>query len=213
MSTTNLLALLTTFCVLLITGRYFRSGNFTYFFLAWNLFLAWVPLFVAMLAKRKLADTKHKRLILLLSFALWLLFFPNAPYIITDLVHLNSRFQPALWPDTLLLFSCAHSGLLVGLLSLYKMHKLLLNQYSELKSSVVMLGSLVLTGFGIFLGRVQRWNSWDLFTQPGALLSDIFKQLTNPQAIQMTIGFSALLILVYYVLKGIIINERSEKEK
>lgn len=194
---------LSAFCIALVIFRYFRTSNITYFFLVWNLFLAWVPLFFAWIWRYRLQVKPLKKWKSFGMFALWLLFFPNAPYIITDLVHLNTRFNPSLWPDTLLLFSCAFTGLAVGLYSLHIVHHILSRFFSFVITWSVIVVSMVLTGFGIYLGRVQWWNSWDLFADPMGLLADVFIQLQNPQAIKMTIGFSTLLLISYYMLKSI----------
>ena len=207
----GVLAQLTVFCILLILMSYLRSSNFTYFFLAWNLFLAWVPLFFALLWRHRMTFGVLKKWKACIMFCLWLLFFPNAPYLITDLVHLNNRFNPAIWADTLLLFSCAFTGLIVGIYSLHIIHKLI-NRYLTIARSWIMVSvSLILTGYGIYLGRVQRWNSWDLFTRPLALLVDTFGQLTNVQALKMTLGFSALLFIIYFMLQTLIRHERFKR--
>lgn len=202
---------LSTFCGLLILLRVFHSSNITYLFLGWNLFLAWVPLFFAWLWRYRLQAKPLRRWKSLGMFGFWLLFFPNSPYIITDLVHLNTRFNPSLWSDTLLLFSCALTGLVAGLYSLHIIHKILDRFFRTFTSWVIVAGSLVLTGFGIYLGRVQRWNSWDLFTNPWNLMQDVFLQMGNSQAIQMTIGFSALLFIVYFMLRSITTYGKSDQ--
>ena len=202
---------LSLFCIMLIVASYIRSSNITYFFLAWNLFLAWVPLFFAKIWTHRLRLKPLKKWKSVSMFGFWLLFFPNSPYIITDLVHLNTRFNPSVWSDTLLLFSCAFTGLIVGLYSLHVVHKVLEQYFSFIKTWLIIITSLVLTGFGIYLGRVQRWNSWDLFINPFNLIHDVFIQLSNPQAIKMTIGFSALLFIAYYMLKSITSYERTHK--
>ncbi|MBL6447839.1 DUF1361 domain-containing protein [Fulvivirga sp. 29W222] len=202
---------LSIFCILLIVASYIRSSNITYFFLAWNLFLAWVPLFFAKIWTYRLQVKQLRKWKSIGMFCLWLLFFPNSPYIITDLVHLNTRFNPSIWSDTLLLFSCAFTGLIVGLYSLHVVHKVLERYFSFIKTWLIIITSLILTGFGIYLGRVQRWNSWDLFINPFNLIHDVFIQLSNPQAIKMTIGFSALLFIAYYMLKSITSYERTHK--
>lgn len=199
------------FCSLLITMSYLRSDNFTYFFLGWNLFLAWVPLIFALTWQHRLKYGPLAKWKSISMYCLWLLFFPNAPYLITDLVHLNTRFNPAIWADTLLLFSCALAGLVVGVYSLHIVHQLIIRHLGEFKAWIVVLTSIILTGYGIYLGRVQRWNSWDLFTRPVTLLSDTFNQMVNPQAIKMTIGFSVLLFLIYFMFKTIISHERSKR--
>ncbi|MEM9390494.1 MAG: DUF1361 domain-containing protein [Bacteroidota bacterium] len=192
----------------LIAMSYIRSGNITYFYLDRNLFLAWIPLIFAMIWRHRLQYGSPTRWKSLGIFCLWLLFFPNAPYLITDLVHLNTRFNPAIWADTLLLFSCALAGLALGIYSLHIVHQILLQYFKSVRAWLIISISLVLTGYGIYLGRIQRWNSWDLFIQPFTLLTDTIYQLGNPQAIKMTIGFSALLFIIYFMFKTIINHER-----
>lgn len=204
----GVLSKLTFFCLLLITLSYTGSSNITYFFLAWNLFLAWVPLVFATLWENRLSHGTLKKWKAVAMFCLWLLFFPNAPYLITDLVHLNNRFNPAIWADTLLLFSCAFTGLVVGIYSLHIIHRVLILLIPRFMSWAIIVASIILSGFGIYLGRVQRWNSWDLFFDPVTLLTDAFYQLGNPQAMKMTIGFSVLLFIVYFMFKTVIHHER-----
>jgi uncharacterized membrane protein len=202
---------LSVFCVLLMGFSFMRSSNISYFFLGWNLFLAWVPLIFAKLWSHRLQLKPLQHWKSFVMFGVWLLFFPNSPYLITDLVHLDTRFNASLWSDTLLLFSCAFTGLIVGLYSLHLVHKILSSYYNYFKTWGIIIASFMLTGFGIYLGRVQRWNSWDLFTNPFHLLNDIFVQLGNPQAIKMTIGFATLLFIVYYMLKTVVRYEKSQK--
>ena len=190
---------LSVFCIVLIVFSALQSANMTYFFLAWNLFLAWVPVFFAWLWRYRLNVKPLKKWKSFVMFGLWLLFFPNSPYIITDLIHLNNRFNPSVWSDTLLLFSCAFAGLVVGLYSLHIVQDVLERSFNFVKTWSIILGSLVLAGFGIYLGRVQRWNSWDLFTDPVSLMNDVMAQLSNPQALKMTFGFSTLIFIIYYM--------------
>ena len=204
----TVLLLLSTFCVTLTAVSYIRSGNITYFYLDRNLFLAWVPLLFALAWQHRLNFGKLAKWKATAMFCLWLLFFPTAPYLFTDLVHLNTRFNPAIWADTLLLFSCALAGLAIGIYSLHIVHQILLQYFKPGKAWFIISMSLMLTGYGIYLGRIQRWNSWDLFTQPFTLLTDTIYQLDNPQAIKMTIGFSALLFIIYFMFKTIINHER-----
>lgn len=202
---------LSAFCMALTTLSYLRSANITYFFLGWNLFLAWVPVFFAWVWRYRLKVKPLKKWKSFGMFGFWLLFFPNSPYIITDLVHLNTRFNPSIWSDTLLLFSCAFAGLVVGLYSLHIVHRILEKSFSFINTWLIIIGSLILTGFGIYLGRVQRWNSWDLFINPSNLITDVFLQMGNPQAIKMTIGFSTLLFIVYYLFTSITSYAKSDK--
>src|SRR4051812_31658055 len=101
------------FTISLLLFRIFYSGSVMYIFFGWNLFLAAVPLMInTYLFKVKNKNTQW------LLFALWLLFFPNSLYIITDLVHLKERYPVPLWFDTILVFSAAINGLIIAFLSL-----------------------------------------------------------------------------------------------
>ncbi len=108
-TTINHLVLLSVgFTLLLILSRVFYSGSFTYLFFAWNLFLAGVPLFVS-----GLLNEFKKRKFQIVFFITWLLFFPNALYIITDLIHLRERGNVPLWFDVILIFSASINGLIM----------------------------------------------------------------------------------------------------
>ncbi|HEY4672272.1 MAG TPA: DUF1361 domain-containing protein, partial [Gemmatimonadaceae bacterium] len=93
--------------------RFARSGSLALGFLAWNLFLAAVPAVAAWLFARAMGKNSStiERIV---WFVVWLVFLPNAPYIITDFVHLIPRPEMPFWYDTALLVSCAGTGLLLG---------------------------------------------------------------------------------------------------
>ena len=131
---------------------------------------------------------------------LWLLFFPNAPYLITDLIHINERHSPATWGDPLLFFSFALTGVMIGIVSLFVMRLNFKMYYSEKVGWVWTQLSILLCGFGIFLGRIQRWNSWDIVTRPDILCKDIVDQLDNPMAIYFTLGFSSLMGILFLAM-------------
>lgn len=207
-------------CGLLVAGRiglrwqtlpevsswqeFIEARGATYLFLTWNLFLAWVPFFAA-LQFSKLQKQGSSRLSKAFCFCIWLLFLPNAPYIITDFLHLRHKPPIPLWYDLVLLFAFASTGLLLGLLSLYKMHQNLQRQYSKSLVQVVILSSIGLSGFGIWLGRFQRWNSWDIFTRPDVLLLDIANTLSSWHELVRALGISVLLSGILLVGYGVLI--------
>lgn len=199
---------LTCFSFSLIALRYVSTNNITYFYLAWNMFLAWIPLIIIKIWEVRLLQKPLKKWKSVIMFGLWLLFFPNAPYIITDLIHLNNRFHPSSWSDILMLFTCAFTGLIVGLYSLHITHNLLNRFFNKFVAWSIVSFSILLSGFGIYLGRVQRWNSWDLFTNPLELFSDMFSQILNPQALKITFGFGMLLFIVHYTFNTLTSNEK-----
>src|SRR6266480_4138540 len=172
------LALASSVSVALVLVRFIPSHQFVYFNLVWNLFLAWLPLGFAFFADRFRAS----RLCFLAFGFLWLLFLPNSPYLVTDLVHLKPRPPVPLWFDILLVQSFVLTGLLLGFLSVYLIHRLVSHSYGWKIGWLFTLLILALAGFGIYLGRFERWNSWDLFTSPIALSADIWDMVRHPRA-------------------------------
>jgi uncharacterized membrane protein len=197
------LALASAFSVAALLARWAYGEVGAYDFLPWNLFLAWIPLGAAIV----IAD-RHERGVplrrLLPVAAVWLLFLPNAPYLLTDFIHLGSRDDAPLWFDIVLFASFAWTGTLVGFLSLYLMQQVVRAAHGAVWGWIVVAGSLAASSFGIYLGRTLRWNSWDFVVRPGALLEDVWARLTDPLAyprgVGMTLALTALLLVLYLAL-------------
>ncbi|TNE50515.1 MAG: DUF1361 domain-containing protein [Bacteroidetes bacterium] len=182
-------------------------------FLIWNLFLAWVPYLAAFRFER--ADRQNSNTFRLLGwFGLWLLFLPNAPYIITDLIHLEYRPPVPIWYDIIMLFAFASTGLWIGTLSLYEIRTTLQRRFSGKLTEMVMLTAIGLSGFGVWLGRFQRWNSWDIFTRPRALLRDLVHTAQQWPELAKALGISALisvLVLAGYVMVAVMLTGKSRR--
>ena len=172
--------------------------NWDFIFLAWNLFLAWVPLVFIKSVWEMEARRRLPFGLLMGYLMIWLLFFPNAPYIITDLKHLRGAPENIIWYDALMIFTFSVAGFLTGLYSIRIVHRIITRRWNERLAWLAILMSMVMSGFGIFLGRYGRWNSWDIVTQPGALARGIFKSLQDPMAIKHTLTFSFVLMLLYF---------------
>jgi len=193
------------FTLLLLTVRIIITGQLVYIFLAWNLFLAWVPFAVS----NKLEKSKNSTSLNIYTLLfLWLLFLPNAPYIITDFLHLKQRPPVPYWYDVLLLFSAAFNGLMFGLLSLKKIETFLTSRFGSKKTVFIILFSLFLCAFGIYIGRFLRWNSWDILTNPAEIAEDIINRLVHPfdhfKTWSVTILFGTFLSLVYFSVNNLI---------
>lgn len=201
------LVLLSAFCLLATAIRSIQHDNMVYLFLNWNLFLAWIPLMIVKVWARYSVTTNPLKSYSILFFFAWLLFFPNAPYIITDLIHLNKRLVTS-WIDPLILFTYAFTGLILGLYSLRVVHQQLASYFTHFLTWFCLTLAMFISGYGIYLGRVQRWNSWDIITKPMSLIRDAISQSTNPMAIQMTFAYSSMLILVYLVIHSSLNHER-----
>ncbi|HEX8235502.1 MAG TPA: DUF1361 domain-containing protein [Abditibacteriaceae bacterium] len=205
-------ALLLLWCTTLIVYRAYRaSGSFdasgikSMAGLLWNLFLATVPLLWSSAFR---AFMERKRPILAgIFFFLWLLFLPNAPYILTDLVHLAPRPDVPLWYVLALLLSCAGAGTMLGYISLLEVHKVIEHRSGKVAGWTVAAGSLMLCGFGIYLGRFLRWNSWDAFTNPIRLAKSILGQFIDPgphpHPLSVTLIFGMGLIVGYLTLRAV----------
>lgn len=172
-------ALLLAWCGVLLAIRITRSDAFYFAFLAWNLFLAAIP-FAASLAFEMLDRYRRVRPLQWAMLAFWLLFLPNAPYIITDFIHLKPRPPIPLWYDVLMLLSFAGTGLLLGYASVMIVHRIVRRHYGVFAGWATALIALFLSAFGIYLGRFLRWNSWEAITEPMPLFHDIASRLMNP---------------------------------
>ncbi len=198
----------TAFCAGLLAFRIAYTRGLTYTNLAWNLFLAWLPVVSSFVAyKLYCQGLSYCTPLLLGSAFIWLLFFPNAPYLLTDILHLKPSDVP-LWYDLILLVAFAWTGTFLGLVSLYLMQTVVYRLAGGLASWLFVVGTLAAGSFGIYLGRFLRWNSWDIFTNPGQIVADIVQRLRDPLAHPQTFAFSLLfflfLVSAYWMLIAVV---------
>ena len=191
------------FALLLLVFRAKLTHSYFYFFLIWNLFLAGIPFFITQVMKYYSAWRSSIGQKILL-FSTWLLFLPNSPYIITDLIHLHDDDSILVWLDLFLVFVFALNGLLLGLLSLIDMHGFISKSYSRKTSSITTFLICVLCGYGIYLGRFLRFNSWDILTEPLFLFEQIGSSLTRPKVWAMTFAFGGLLWILFSVIQSVL---------
>jgi uncharacterized membrane protein len=198
----------TAFAILLCAFRIFKSDGRSYVFLFWNLFLAFIPWWISNYMKQKNA-LAAKDLPLLV---IWLLFLPNAPYILTDLFHLKHRPPIPLWFDLTLILSFAFIGLLVFYKSLKDMLGLLGNYMSNTSLSVLTYGIFWLISFGLYLGRFLRLNSWDVM-HPFYLLKTCLRMFTNEHSLKdvcgFTLIFSAFLMFLFLMITRMVKEEKA----
>jgi uncharacterized membrane protein len=199
------LGLLSALAVGMIVARRLYTGEPTYANLVWNLTLAWVPLLLALFVYDA-ARRGRPRWVVLTGGAAWLLFFPNAPYLVTDFQLLRDWQAAPVWYDVALLSTAAWTGLTLGFASLYLMHVVARRVVPPLLVWLGVAGVLVLTSFGIYLGRFERWNSWDVISRPGPLLSSIAERIAHPdpRTAGVTLVFTAFLALAYGVFYSVI---------
>lgn len=176
----------------LLALRGLLAGRLGHAYLVWNLFLAWVPLGWALLV-RCWERTPWRAAG---AGAGWLLFFPNAPYLVTDLVHLRPQSPVPLWADILLLQYFIWLALMLGFASLLEMQALLRRRLGHRASWGFVVGALALAGFGVYLGRFERWNSWDVLISPVSIWLDVWRVATQPWAHARAVAFSGLCFVV-----------------
>jgi len=188
--------------VALAAVRVAYTGTDYYSNLVWNLFLAWIPFGLAVYAydgsRRGLG-----RVQLWAAGGLWLLFFPNALYIVTDFKWLREWAGAPIWYDILLVSAAAWCGLLLGFASLYLIQQIIRRAAGPVRAWAFAFATLGLGAFGVYLGRFERWNSWDVFTRPGHMAQSLLPHLLHPQdhprALGVMVLFTAFLAMSYLV--------------
>src|ERR1043166_9710920 len=188
--------------IALVGARVVWTGRVHYAFLALDFVLAWGPLIFALLACDAYVNGTSRNWRFLGFAGAWLLFFPNAPYIFTDLIHL-SRGSSQFWVDLVLVLLCALTGLVLGFVSLFLMQTLVTRVVGRAASWLFIATVAALSGFGIYLGRFLRFNSWDVVFKPVALYHGIGNWVANPLAHPISLAFPVLFatfLFVAYVL-------------
>jgi uncharacterized membrane protein len=190
--------------IALVIARILWTGRWQYAGLAWNLFLAWLPLAFALLACEAYGDPAKRKWRFWGFAGAWLLFFPNAPYIFTDIIHLNSRTFGHFWFDLVLVLLCALTGLVLGFVSLFLMQSVIRRMLGQAVSWLFIAAVAGVSGFGIYLGRFQRFNSWDIVFKPFALSRGIghwaSDPLGHPGAFVFPLLFATFLFVAYVML-------------
>lgn len=187
--------------VVLNVFRVFLFDKFSFIYLLWNIFLAFIPFAISSILLYFESNHKLKKSLFFIGGILWLLFIPNAPYIVTDLIHLGEvRAVPVLF-DSFLLFSSAWVGLLLGMYSIYHIEQILKMKYSQKITSTIIVIIMLFISFGIYLGRFLRFNSWDIFERPLSFINgvgEIFSHSNNyTEASLYTALFLFFIIMSY----------------
>jgi uncharacterized membrane protein len=191
------------FCIALVVVRNVHTGNADLRYLIWNLFLAWIPFALAIFVY----DRWRRRgggLTLLVLGALWLLFFPNAPYIATDFVHLERGGAVPFWYDAVTIAAFAWVGVLLGFASLYLMQTVVRQWRGALAGWIFAVVAIGLGSLGIYLGRFLRLNSWDALEHPSVIPRILHAVARDPfayqEAIAVTVLFTVALTVAYFLL-------------
>ena len=192
-------------CAALLVVRGWYAHDLMFRFLVWNLFLALAPAFAAAALVR--ADRHDAHVLSLVLGALWLLFLPNAPYLITDLVHLHPRPPVPYWFDIVLFAAFAGAGILSAFSSFHDVQFVVARRFGRAAGWGVLALAALGSGFGIYLGRMQRWNSWDLIVKPADVLESVIDRLfepwMHPRALAVTLLYGAVVLFGYVAVRVI----------
>ena len=183
------------FSILLILLRVKLTHDTYLLFLIWNLFLGYIPYFLSSETKNTVPGT-YKFYLLLLA---WLLFLPNSFYLLTDFVHLHHKSDLQYLFDVFLLACFSIAGFYAGISSMLHIHGLLEMKYSTKKSRYWMIALCYLSSFGVFLGRILRFNSWDIVSNPIKLFSNILNSLQRFHTYEFVLLFGTFILIVYSI--------------
>jgi uncharacterized membrane protein len=214
-------------CLLMVALRVLATGSLRYAGLLWNLFLAWIP-YLLSLAIRRVADrhggsAKVKPLAVVLGLA-WLFFYPNAPYILTDFIHViwGRRMLEAhlpwitenalLWYDILLNSSFAFVGHFIGLISLQILHRMVGARFGWRWGWAFVVAAIGMGGYGIYIGRFERLNSWDIVRAPLETLQTALLNLFNLNAVLFSLLFAFFIFLTYLVVLALFQSAQREPQ-
>lgn len=151
-------------------------------------------------------------LLLLPLFALWLLFLPNAPYVLTDFRHLEHYTHRQVLYDVMMLGTYALTGYALGVASLVIMQRIVVAAFGRRISLIFIVVCCFLAGIGVHLGRTLRYNSWDVFSQATGVLGTVLDRLlhlySHPYTLFDGILYGALLLIGYGIVAALGSKER-----
>jgi uncharacterized membrane protein len=211
-----MLALTTAASLALQLVRQSLTEEGRFWMIAWDLFLAWVPLAAAVAMEWRHRHVETRNWLVLAPLAIiWLLFFPNAPYLVTEFVHLGLRpgHDAIWWCDLVVILLIAWNGVLLGFASLYLVQQVIRQHIGAVGGWIAAGSFIALASLGISIGRFERLNSWDVLTNPRSIVRCL-RQFTNPHVFNRNVGLAVLLggmLLLQYVTLTTLIGAVPEK--
>jgi uncharacterized membrane protein len=194
-----LLAGASIFSVVIWRVRLEYTGILRYRFLIWNLFLAWIPFVISYVTYTLTLKRKWIYVIILIAAFFWLIFFPNAPYILTDFQHLaTTKVELPIWYDVIMLIWFAFTGLLLGIVSLFLMQEIIRREFGRWAGWAFVALVTGLSSVGVYMGRFLRWNSWDILRNPAGIALYSFERVQDPSL--QSIGFISLFGMFFLFL-------------
>ena len=190
-------------CILLVAARVAYSDTERHAGLIWNLFLAWIPFMLAYFAHAVSWRRATLYLVIPVIAFLWLIFFPNAPYMLTDLQDLSRRASGApLWYDVIIVVWASWTGMLLGVISLYLMQNIIIRTFGRRAGWAFVFVISALSSFGIYIGRFVRLNSWDILQNPGETAQQIVGVVIDPsmRLAAFTVLYTVFFLFVFLLL-------------
>jgi uncharacterized membrane protein len=201
--------------VALFVGGAVRTHSTMYGYLAWNLFLAWVPFLITLWLLKILRTHLWSSWQAIVMTVLWLSFLPNSFYLISDLTHLEDMPHVYFLYDATMFASFVINGVILGYISLYLVHSELVRRLTKRWGNILAAVILLLCSYAVYLGHILRWNTWDILLNPAGVLVDISDPILHPRAdasaFLTTITFFALLSTTYAVLWQLVRVVRQQK--
>ena len=198
-----LLAGASVFSVVVWRVRAELTGTGRYAFLIWNLLLAWIPFVISYFTYTLTVHRKWLYVVIPVAAFLWLIFFPNAPYILTDFQHLAYPASDLpVWYDVMMLLWFAFTGLLLGMVSLFLMQEIVRREFGRWVGWAFVAAVTGLSSAGVYMGRFLRWNSWDILRDPSGIALYSFQSVQDPslQSVGFIGLFGAFFLFLYITL-------------
>jgi uncharacterized membrane protein len=211
------LGLMSGLCIALFGIRVVLTGTVHLWFIIWNLGLAWISLVIIWILSNRLEKSRWLSWQNISLSALWLIFLPNTWYVLTDFVHVSTNGEISQLFDIVLMGILTTCGFILGFTSLYLMHKQLRKRISGQASGTAVALIILISSFGIYLGRDLRWNSWDVVTNPSGVIISVSDRVVDPfghpRAINMTGLFFVLIGVIYLAIWIFMRPEQSRGKK
>jgi len=214
-----LLAGATILSVAIWTFRSDYSGSVRYGFLVWNLFLAWIPFIISYFTYTLTLKRRWLYIFIPVAAFLWLIFFPNAPYILTDFQHLAKvTGELPVWYDVMMLIWFSFTGVLLGMVSLFLMQETVRREFGRWLGWGFVALVTALSSTGVYVGRFLRWNSWDIFRNPGGMVQYTIEKAQDPSLQSVVFiglfgGFFLFLYITLYTFGHLLLERKTSENE
>lgn len=191
----------------LLDGLLYSANRIYSGWILWNLFLALIPLLLSIWLYRRRTDARTWGW--WVGFLVYLAFLPNAPYVLTDIIHLVKGvrnnipiiyvalvFIPLHVFSILLGFQAYVTALIYQSQYIRRLGGKYLVTWSELATHAIC-------SVGIFIGRFRRFNSWDLVVSPENVVAQTLDDLTSRRPVAAMVVIFIVLAVLYWVMKQV----------